>query len=55
MSDFLSFLALIGTELYDLWQHSKSGNPDEAAAQVLAMRIARRVSDEIALREIAKP
>ncbi len=55
MSDFLQFLALIGTELYDLWQHSKSGAPDEQVAQRLAMRIARRVSDEMALREIPKP
>lgn len=55
MSDFLSFLALIGTELYDLFVHSKSGAPDEAVAQRLAMRIARRVSDEMALREIGKP
>ncbi len=55
MSDFLTFLALIGTELYDLFQHSKSGKPDEQTAQRLAMRIARRVSDEMALREIPKP
>ena len=55
MSDFLSFLALIGTELYEMWQHSKSGAPDEAVAQRLAMRIARRVSDEMMLRELPKP
>jgi hypothetical protein len=54
MSDFLSFLALIGTELYDLWTHSKSGAPDEAVAQRLAMRIARRVSDEMMLRDLSK-
>lgn len=55
MSDFLSFLALIGTELYELWQHSKQGKADEALAQKLAMRIARRVSDEMMLRELDKP
>lgn len=53
MSDFLQFLALIGTELYDLWTHSRSGkSSDEETAKRLAMRIARRVSDEMALREI---
>jgi hypothetical protein len=54
LSDFLSFLALLGSELYDLWQHSKSGAPDEAVAQRLAMRIARRVSDEMMLRDLSK-
>ncbi len=54
MSDFLQFLALIGSELYDLWTHSRSGAPDEQVAQRLAMRIARKVSDEMMLREIPK-
>lgn len=53
MSDFLQFLALIGSELYDLWTHSRAGkSSDEETAKRLAMRIARRVSDEMALREI---
>ena len=56
MSDFLQFLAFIGTELYDLWSHSKTGAAsDEATATRLAMRIARRVSDEMMLRELPKP
>ena len=55
MSEFLTFLALIGTELYDLFAHFKAGKEDTEQAQKLAMRIARRVSDEIALREIPKP
>jgi len=55
MSDFLQFLALIGTELYDLYQHSKSGKPDEQVAERLAMRMSRRVFDEMVLREIPKP
>lgn len=55
MSDFLTFLALIGTELYDLFAHYKAGKDDAAKAEQLAMRIARKVSDEIALREIPGP
>ena len=55
MSDFLGFLALIGSELYDLFAHYKAGKEDVQRAQRLAMRIARKVSDEMALREIPKP
>lgn len=55
MSDFLSFLALIGTELYDLFAHYKAGKDDVERSQQLAMRIARKVSDEIALRETQGP
>ncbi len=54
MSDFLSFLALIGSELYDLWAHHKTGVQDDAKTQQLAMRIARKVSDEMALRDIGR-
>lgn len=52
MSDFLGFLSLIGTELYELFVHYKNSKANEAQATLLAMRIARKVSDEIALREI---
>jgi len=55
VSDFLTFLALIGSELYSLFQHYSAGKDDVAQAERLAMRIARKVSDEIALREIPKP
>lgn len=52
MSDFLHFCALIGTELYDLFVHFKSGRPDTAEEERLAARIARKTSDEMARREI---
>ncbi len=55
MSDFLTFLALIGTELYDLFVHYKSGASSEEEAQRLAMRVARRVSDELAKKDIVTP
>ena len=53
--NFLSFLALIGTELYDLYTHFEASKADDAKAVEIAMRIARRVSDEIAKKEIASP
>lgn len=51
---FLSFLGLIGTELYDLFTHYQ-GPSDDAKAEEIAMRIARRVSDEMAKKDIAGP
>jgi len=53
--NFLSFLALIGTELYDLFAHYEASKSDDAKAEEIAMRIARRVSDEIAKKEIPSP
>lgn len=51
---FLAFLGLIGSELFDLFTHYQ-GPPDDAKAEQIAMRIARRVSDEMAKKEIAGP
>lgn len=55
MSEFFQFMTLISAELWDLFLHYKAQQSDEKVAAELAMRIARRVSDEIALREIGKP
>lgn len=56
MSDFLHFLALIGTELYDLFSYGASGNqPDPDYELRLALRIVRKVADERARREIPGP
>jgi hypothetical protein len=56
MTDFLAFLARIGTELFDLFQYSASGNaPDPEYEKMLAMRIVRKVSDDRARREIPGP
>jgi hypothetical protein len=55
VSEFFHFMTLISTELWDLFLHYKAASKDEAQAAALAMRMARRVSDEIALREIGKP
>ena len=56
MTDFLKFLALIGTELFDLFQYSVSGNqPDPEHEKMLAMRIVRKVADDRARREIPGP
>lgn len=52
MSDFLSFVAKIGNELYDLWVYARSGNPDPEAEKQIAARIIRKAIDEEARREI---
>lgn len=56
MKEFLSFLALIGTELYDLFAYgSGTGAPDPEYEKMLAMRIVRKVADDRARREIPGP
>jgi len=55
MSEFFQFLTLVSSELWDLFLYLKAGQQDELAAQRLAMRIARKVSDEMMLRELPKP
>lgn len=53
MKDFLSFMAVIADEVYDLFQYSRSGNqPDPETEKQLAMRIVRKASDERTRREI---
>lgn len=51
----LQFIAFLGTEIIDLYKHYQDGKVDEAKAAQVAMRMARKVSDEIALREIPNP
>ncbi len=56
MTDFLKFLALIGNELFDLFQYGAGGTgPDPEYEKMLAMRIVRKVADERARREIPGP
>jgi len=55
MNEFFQFMSLISSELWDLFLYLKAGQHDEKAAADLSMRLARKVSDEIALREIGKP
>jgi hypothetical protein len=57
MKEFLQFLALIGNELFDLFQYGAAGTgaPDPEYEKMLAMRIVRRVADERARREIPGP
>ncbi len=54
MSDFLLFLASIGTELYNLFVYIQrpSGQRDADEERRLAMTIIRKASDEQARREI---
>jgi len=52
MTDYLLFIAKIGTELYDLYRHVKSGQLDPEAEKQLAMRIVRKAIDEEARKEI---
>ncbi len=52
MTDFLKFVALLGNELYDLFQHVKSGNSDPEREKQLAMRIVRKAIDDQAREEI---
>lgn len=57
MTDFLRFLALIGTELYDLFAYAQRPAAQRSVEQEhqLALRIVRRASDEMAKREIEEP
>lgn len=52
MTEFLLFVAKLGTELYDLWQHAKSGRSDPELEKKIAMRIVRKAIDEQARKEI---
>ena len=56
MKEFLSFLALIGSELYDLFQYGAGGgSPDPQYEEMLAKRIVRKIADDRARREIPNP
>jgi len=52
MSDFLAFLARIGSELYDLFAYTQREEVDPELEKQLAMRIVRKAADERARREI---
>jgi hypothetical protein len=50
--DFLNFVAKLGNELYELFQHSKSGVADPELEKQIAMRIVRKAITEQAKEEI---
>lgn len=52
MAEFLAFVGKLGTELFELWQYSKSGVVDPETEKQLGMRIVRKAVDEQARREI---
>lgn len=52
MTEFLMFVAKLGTELYDLWQHAKAGHSDPELEKKIAMRIIRKAMDAEAKEEI---
>lgn len=52
MVEFLKFVGLLGTELYDLFQYTRRGQPDPEEEHRLAMRIIRKASDEQMRREL---
>ncbi len=50
--DFLNFVARLGNELFDLYQHAKSGVPDPDKEAQIAARIVRKAITEQAKAEI---
>lgn len=54
-TDFLTFLAKLGVELYDLYQYVKRNQPDPEEEKRLAMRLVRKAVDEEARNEIEGP
>lgn len=52
MTDFLLFVAKLGSELFDLYQHVKSGEADPELEKQIAMRIIRKAIDTQAKEEI---
>lgn len=50
--EFLNFVAKLGNELYDLWQHAKSGESNPELEKQIAMRIVRKAITEQAREEI---
>ncbi len=56
MKEWLTFLASIATELYDLFQYTQRAEqvPNPDYEMQLAMRIVRRAADDRARREITE-
>ena len=56
MKEFLSFLALIGNELFELFHYGASDAPPNPEEELrLAKRIVRKIADDRARREIQGP
>ena len=52
VGEFLGFVAKIGNELYELFDHARSGKSDPEVEKQIAMRIVRKAIDEEARKEI---
>lgn len=52
MAEFLKFLGLLGSELYELFQYARRGQPDPEEEDRIAKRIIRKASDEAMRREL---
>ncbi len=50
----LQFIAFLSHEIVELYGYYTRGRIDEGEAALITMRMNRRISDEIALREIGK-